>query len=211
MPRPWGDRWQRSKGGPWPAPTYGDAWALIPDSSGRSAGQRFPATICCPRGVGWTPSAWFSESTPATPSRRNGRRYSATRRGRWGTEHDGSMKLQPPAGAVEFCARAMEDRVIHFGCPKCGHEFRVKDEFAGKRVRCKACGLVFLVPTPEPEEPVVVAAVPVGIACAMRLATSSGSISAKSMGAVALRKVVPPGLSDPSRDLGRRNVRKIGS
>jgi hypothetical protein len=36
-------------------------------------------------------------------------------------------------------------------------------------------------------------------------------ISAKSMGAVALRMVIPPGLSDPGRDLGRRNVRKIGS
>jgi hypothetical protein len=31
------------------------------------------------------------------------------------------------------------------------------------------------------------------------------------MGAVALRMVIAPGLSDPGRDLGRRNVRKIGS
>src|SRR4051812_6541925 len=38
-------------------------------------------------------------------------------------------------------------------CP-CGKEIRVKDEHAGKRVKCSACGTIVRMPAvPEPDEP----------------------------------------------------------
>ena len=41
-------------------------------STGSSTGHTVSATRRCPAAVGWSMSAWLSESTPATPSSRNG-------------------------------------------------------------------------------------------------------------------------------------------
>lgn len=38
--------------------------------------------------------------------------------------------------------------MIKFKCVKCAHEYRVQDDFAGKRVRCKSCGTVNVIPEP---------------------------------------------------------------
>lgn len=40
---------------------------------------------------------------------------------------------------------------ITAGCPQCGKTYRVKDDFGGKKFRCKACQGV--VSVPEPQEP----------------------------------------------------------
>lgn len=41
--------------------------------------------------------------------------------------------------------------MIKFTCSNCAQSYRVSDEYAGKRVRCKACNHVNTIPTPEPE------------------------------------------------------------
>src|SRR5439155_22205954 len=33
-------------------------------------------------------------------------------------------------------------------CTSCGKKFQAPDQFAGKRVKCKGCGAVFLIPGP---------------------------------------------------------------
>jgi hypothetical protein len=43
--------------------------------------------------------------------------------------------------------------VITFKCSKCGHEYRVADEYAGKKARCKSCENVNLIPA-APGKPV---------------------------------------------------------
>ena len=43
--------------------------------------------------------------------------------------------------------------MIKFDCTKCGHSYRVSDEYAGKRVRCKECSTVNkIAAAPEPEK-----------------------------------------------------------
>jgi len=41
--------------------------------------------------------------------------------------------------------------MIKFDCSKCGHSYRVTDQYAGKRVRCKECGTVNTIPAAELE------------------------------------------------------------
>ena len=41
--------------------------------------------------------------------------------------------------------------MIIFDCCKCEHSYRVPDQYAGKRVRCKECGEINLIPSVEPE------------------------------------------------------------
>ncbi|HOK95558.1 MAG TPA: hypothetical protein PK052_04890 [Anaerohalosphaeraceae bacterium] len=41
--------------------------------------------------------------------------------------------------------------MIRFDCSKCEHNYRVPDEYAGKRIRCKACDTVITIPAPETE------------------------------------------------------------
>ena len=41
--------------------------------------------------------------------------------------------------------------MIKFDCSKCEHSYRVSDQYAGKRVRCKECGEINLIPSLEPE------------------------------------------------------------
>jgi hypothetical protein len=36
--------------------------------------------------------------------------------------------------------------VITFKCSKCGHEYKVADEYAGKKARCKSCENVNVIP-----------------------------------------------------------------
>jgi hypothetical protein len=40
---------------------------------------------------------------------------------------------------------------IAFQCPRCGHGFKADRALAGKKGRCKACGQLFLVPSPSEE------------------------------------------------------------
>lgn len=40
--------------------------------------------------------------------------------------------------------------MIRFSCSKCNHEYRVPDEYAGKRARCKRCKNVNVIPELEP-------------------------------------------------------------
>ncbi len=42
---------------------------------------------------------------------------------------------------------------IEFACGSCNKRYRVKEELAGKRARCKACGHVTKIPSPEPPPP----------------------------------------------------------
>lgn len=39
--------------------------------------------------------------------------------------------------------------MIKFSCSECGQSYRVSDEYAGKRVRCKGCSQVNTIPQPE--------------------------------------------------------------
>jgi DNA-directed RNA polymerase subunit RPC12/RpoP len=41
--------------------------------------------------------------------------------------------------------------MIIFDCFKCGHSYRISDQYAGKRVRCKECSEINLVPSVELE------------------------------------------------------------
>ena len=41
--------------------------------------------------------------------------------------------------------------MIEFDCSKCGHSHQVSDKIAGKRVRCKECGEINLIPSVERE------------------------------------------------------------
>ena len=41
--------------------------------------------------------------------------------------------------------------MIRFDCCKCGHSYRVSDQYTGKRVRCKECGEINLIPSVELE------------------------------------------------------------
>ena len=41
--------------------------------------------------------------------------------------------------------------MIIFDCFKCEHSYRVPDQYAGKRVRCKECGEINLIPSVELE------------------------------------------------------------
>jgi hypothetical protein len=42
--------------------------------------------------------------------------------------------------------------MIKFDCSKCGHSYRVADQYAGKRVRCKECGTINTIPAIEREK-----------------------------------------------------------
>jgi len=42
--------------------------------------------------------------------------------------------------------------MIKFDCVKCGHSYRVSDEYAGKRVRCRECGTINKISAPEREK-----------------------------------------------------------
>lgn len=41
--------------------------------------------------------------------------------------------------------------MIKFECSKCGHSYRVPDQYAGKRVRCKECTTVNSIPAAKRE------------------------------------------------------------
>jgi predicted Zn finger-like uncharacterized protein len=40
--------------------------------------------------------------------------------------------------------------MIKFTCSNCAQSYRVSDEYAGKRVRCKSCNHINTIPTPTP-------------------------------------------------------------
>src|SRR4051794_16851205 len=40
--------------------------------------------------------------------------------------------------------------MIEFSCSSCGRAFAVPDHFAGRRARCKSCGVELIVPQPTP-------------------------------------------------------------
>lgn len=40
--------------------------------------------------------------------------------------------------------------MIKFDCNKCGRSYRVSDQYAGKRVRCRECATVNLISAEEP-------------------------------------------------------------
>lgn len=42
--------------------------------------------------------------------------------------------------------------MIEFDCSKCGRRYRVSDQYAGKRVRCRQCTTINLIPASEPEK-----------------------------------------------------------
>ena len=41
--------------------------------------------------------------------------------------------------------------MIKFDCSKCRHSYKVSEEYAGKRVRCKECSTVNTIPAAERE------------------------------------------------------------
>jgi len=41
---------------------------------------------------------------------------------------------------------------LSVACPGCGREYRVKDELAGKKIRCKECDAVIAIPQPDEDE-----------------------------------------------------------
>lgn len=42
--------------------------------------------------------------------------------------------------------------MITFKCIKCAHGYRVSDEYAGKRVRCRKCSAVNTISADDPEK-----------------------------------------------------------
>lgn len=51
--------------------------------------------------------------------------------------------------------------MIVFKCSKCNHEYKVADEYAGKKARCKACEHINTIPRPAikskgPQTPFIV-------------------------------------------------------
>lgn len=44
--------------------------------------------------------------------------------------------------------------MIKFTCTKCGHSYRISDQYAGKRVKCKDCGTANTIPAPNKEKTV---------------------------------------------------------
>ena len=48
-------------------------------------------------------------------------------------------------------AELREIDMIKFDCFKCEHSYRVSDQYAGKRVRCKECGEINQIPSVELE------------------------------------------------------------
>ena len=42
--------------------------------------------------------------------------------------------------------------MIKFDCSKCGHSYRVSDQYAGKRVRCRECATINTISATEPEK-----------------------------------------------------------
>jgi hypothetical protein len=72
------------------------------------------------------------------------------------TESRSSDFWRPPPrrGKIEAdptCPEACDDQVhrmaLAFSCPSCGGSRKVRDEFAGKRIRCPECEAVILVPS----------------------------------------------------------------
>lgn len=45
--------------------------------------------------------------------------------------------------------------MIKFSCTHCGHSYRIPDEYAGKRVKCKGCGTVNTIPAVDTEKNVI--------------------------------------------------------
>ncbi len=43
--------------------------------------------------------------------------------------------------------------MITLRCEECGQSFRVKDQHAGKKTKCKACGASLRIPEPKPQQP----------------------------------------------------------
>ena len=41
--------------------------------------------------------------------------------------------------------------MIKFTCSNCAQSYRVSDEYAGKRVRCKSCNHINTIPAPQKE------------------------------------------------------------
>lgn len=46
----------------------------------------------------------------------------------------------------------LENTMITFNCIKCEHGYRVSDEYAGKRVRCRECSTVNTIVAAEPKK-----------------------------------------------------------
>ena len=42
--------------------------------------------------------------------------------------------------------------MIKFDCSKCGHSYRVSDQYAGKRVRCRECTTINMISAAEPQK-----------------------------------------------------------
>lgn len=42
--------------------------------------------------------------------------------------------------------------MIQFKCSQCARKYQVKDEYAGKRVKCKACETINTIPAAKPVE-----------------------------------------------------------
>ncbi|MCC9602928.1 TIGR00266 family protein [Stieleria sp. JC731] len=47
--------------------------------------------------------------------------------------------------------------MIQFACPSCQKHYKVADEMAGKKGKCKECGQLMMIPVPKPPEPEIVA------------------------------------------------------
>ena len=45
--------------------------------------------------------------------------------------------------------------MIKFSCSKCDKAYRVSDDYAGKKVRCKECQTVNMIPAAQPAQPEV--------------------------------------------------------
>jgi predicted Zn finger-like uncharacterized protein len=52
--------------------------------------------------------------------------------------------------------------MIDFQCPECKSSFRTKDEFAGKKAKCRNCGSLILIPEIEASDAIAVEAVSEG-------------------------------------------------
>src|SRR5262249_11251818 len=56
--------------------------------------------------------------------------------------------------SAHWAAAFSRDNMIHFACPACGTGYKVGDEFAGRRTKCRKCGQPLEVPAPPKALPV---------------------------------------------------------
>jgi serine/threonine protein kinase len=93
---------------------------------------------------------------------------------------------------------------IAFACPRCGQQFRVNPEFAGRQTPCPTCNEALIVPTPPEEDPAVTYVVSRGSGPTLPdVPPLHGGAERYTLGAEIARGSMDAVLQATDRDLGR--------